>query len=133
MQISSLMKVRRPQATNSANLMVEQATSQLNLLDAKVATNRIASIPLWQFVASAAGGASLLPLLFFLLWKVGFFKRHRPQHMEKEKATPAGHDAQEEASSENEFESTEDAIIDHNESFIKGMQFNLRSGHDVNA
>ena len=33
--------------------LVEQAASQLDGMNAKVATNRIASIPLWHFVAGA--------------------------------------------------------------------------------
>uniref|UniRef100_A0A0N5AE12 Integrin_alpha2 domain-containing protein n=1 Tax=Syphacia muris TaxID=451379 RepID=A0A0N5AE12_9BILA len=36
------------------------------------------AIPLWLYIAAALGGILILLLLVIILWKCGFFKRHRP-------------------------------------------------------
>ena len=52
------------------------------------ADSGLPSIQLWQFiVASAAGAGALLPLLFFLSWKVGFFKTHKKKWRAREKSS----------------------------------------------
>lgn len=44
------------------------------LLDATGDTN----VPIWIIIVSVVGGLLLLALFTFILWKLGFFKRKRP-------------------------------------------------------
>lgn len=36
------------------------------------------SVPIWIIIVSVVGGLLLLALFTFCLWKLGFFKRRRP-------------------------------------------------------
>lgn len=53
-------------------------------------TGESPAVPLWIIIISVAAGILLLVILIIILWKLGFFKRRRPDptftgNVEKEK------------------------------------------------
>ncbi|XP_071803412.1 integrin alpha-IIb-like isoform X1 [Asterias amurensis] len=37
----------------------------------------VTNIPLWAYIVAVIGGGLLLAIIFFIMWKVGFFKRKK--------------------------------------------------------
>uniref|UniRef100_S4R5Q0 Integrin alpha second immunoglobulin-like domain-containing protein n=1 Tax=Petromyzon marinus TaxID=7757 RepID=S4R5Q0_PETMA len=61
---------------NRSQLILMKEDSRWRYIVMEITKERGSSVPLWIIIGSVLGGLLLLALLIYMLWKMGFFRRH---------------------------------------------------------
>jgi hypothetical protein len=76
LKIDPALNIKQTNLNNDMAVVTTQARADIRAKEPK-------KVPIWVWILAAIGGLLLLILLIILLWKCGFFKRKRPDDMQR--------------------------------------------------